>query len=72
MLTTKSKVSELFANEQAVAILEKHIPNFNPSNEKLEPVTHVSLAMLAKLSGGMIPKEALKAVEEELQAAKLD
>lgn len=63
----ESTVKDLLANEAAKTALEQHLPGFS-SHPQLAMAQAMSLATVAKFSGGMITDELLQKVDAALKA----
>jgi cytochrome c len=64
-LSTNSKLMDLFANEQAKAILEKHIPGLT-TNPEVDQAMGMSLREVAPYAPDVFTEQVLKAVDEDL------
>ena len=64
-LSTESTVGTLMSSDEALAVMEKHIPGFG-SAPGLDQAKSISLKMLAGYSEGWITDEALEAVDADL------
>ena len=64
-LTIDSTLGELLANEEAKAILEKHVPGL-ATHPQLAMAKGFALKAIAPMSQGMLPKEKLDAITEDL------
>jgi hypothetical protein len=63
----ESKLGDLLDNEQTKAILEKHMPGIS-THPQIGMGRGFPLSVVANFSGGMITKEMLDKVNEELAA----
>lgn len=66
-LSKQSKVKNLLANDEAKAILEKHLPGFS-AHPQLAMATEMPLATVAQFARGLISDDALSTIDNELQA----
>ena len=66
-LSSESKVGDLLANDQAKAILDKHIEGFS-TNPQIGMAKGFTLKMTAGFSGGKITPDTLAAIDADLAA----
>lgn len=64
-LSSESKVGDLLANDQAKAILDKHMEGFS-TNPQIGMAKGFTLKMAAGFSGGKITPEILAVVDADL------
>lgn len=65
--STQSKLGDLLENDQAAAILEKHIPGIS-THPQIGMGKGFPLAVVANFSGGLITQEMLQAVDADFAA----
>ena len=71
-LTRKSKMKEIFANEQAYAILLKHVPTCTQDNPGMAAALNMSAEALLSFPASKCHKSVREAFYEELEAANLE
>ena len=71
-LTRKSKMSEIFANEQAYAILLKHVPTCRADDPRMGAALGMSAQALLSFPASKCPKPVREAFFEELEAAEIE
>jgi len=64
-LTINSKIADLLANEEAKAIIDRHIPGLT-DEPKIAQAAAMTLEFIMPMTGGLITPEALKAIGEDL------
>jgi hypothetical protein len=64
-ITINSKIADLLANEEAKAIIDKHIPGLI-DEPRIAQAAAMTLEFIMPMTGGLITSEALKAIEEDL------
>jgi len=64
-LTINSTIGDLLADEQAKAILNKHISGFS-DNPQIGMAKGFNLQFIAPMSQGTITPDVIKAIEEDL------
>ena len=70
-ITRKSKMSEIFANEQAYEIVLKHVPTCTKDNPGMKAAMGMSIDALLAFPASKCPKEVRDALFEELEATNL-
>ena len=65
-LSVKSKVSELIADPDAVAVLEKHVPGIT-SDPRVEMALGMKLKSVVPFSGGLLTKKLIADIDEDLK-----
>lgn len=70
-ITIKSKVKDILANPEALAIVKKHM-DFDETNPQLQMALGMSLKALLAFPQSGCPKEAQKAIAADLEAANLE
>lgn len=72
MITIKSKLKDICANEEALKIMQKHIPGFDPNDPTTQQGANMSLKAISNFPQSGMTKEILKAIDEEFQAAEIE
>lgn len=72
MITRKSKMKEIFENEAAYAILQKHIPSMDKNDPRMGGAMGMSLQALCSFPQTKCPKEVREALYAELEAANIE
>lgn len=72
MITMKSKLKVICANPEAVKIMQKHMPGFDPNDPLTLQGANMSLKAISNFPQSGLSKEALKAIEADFQAAELE
>ena len=70
-ITIKSKVKEIIDNPEALAIVKKHI-EFDETNSQMQMALGMSLKALLAFPQSNCPKDKLKAIAADLEAANLE
>jgi hypothetical protein len=70
-LNRKSKMKEIFANPEAYAILQKHIPTMDKDDPRVGPALGMTVQALLSFPQTKCPKEVREAFFEELEAANI-
>ena len=70
-LTRKSKMKEIFENEQAYEILRKHIPSMDKNDPRMSSALGMATSALLSFPQTKCPKEVREAFYQELEAANL-
>jgi len=72
-LTSSSKLKELLNNPDALAIINKYMPNkMDPNNPKLKPALGMSLKAICGFPQTGISKEDAQKMFDELEEADID
>ena len=71
-LTRKSKMSEIFGNEQAYAILLKHVPTCRADDPRMAAALGMSAQALLSFPASKCAKPVREAFFAELEAANLE
>ena len=71
-ITIKSKVKDIFANDEAYAIVRKHMPDMDREDPRMKQALGMSMAALLAFPATKCPKEVREAIEEELEDADID
>ncbi len=71
-LNRKSKVKEICSNEQAYAILQKHIPTLDRDNPQVAPSFGMTIQALLSFPASKCPKNVREAFFAELEAANIE
>jgi hypothetical protein len=71
-LNGKSKVKEIFDNEKAYAILQKHISSMDKSDPRMKAALGMSIEALLAFPQSKCPKEVREAFFAELEAANIE
>lgn len=71
-LTIKSKVKDLLANDEAYAIIQKHMPLMDRDDPRMAEAMNMSMLALLAFPATGCPKETREAIAEELEDADLD
>lgn len=71
-ITRKSKIKEIAANTDALAIVNKYLPGLDPTSPKLKPAMSMSLSAMCGFPQTGISKDKAKEMFEELEAANLE
>jgi hypothetical protein len=70
-LDRKTKVKDIFANEDAYAILQKHIPSMDRDDPRMASAKGMAIQALLAFPQTKCPKEVREAFFAELEAANL-
>lgn len=71
-ITYKSKLKDIVGNDEAFAIVQKHIPVMDRKDPKLQQVMGMSLKDLLAIPALNCPKEIREAIEKDLEAANIE
>lgn len=71
-INRKSKMSEIFGNEQAYAILLKHVPSCRADDPRMSAAMGMSAQALLSFPAAKCPKAAREAFFAELEAANIE
>ena len=71
-LNRKSKMKEIFGNEQAYGILLKHIPTCTKDDPRMGPAMGMTAQALLSFPATKCPKPVREAFFEELEAANIE
>ena len=71
-LNRKSKVKEICENEQAYAILQKHVPTLDKEDPRVAPSFGMTIQALLSFPASKCPKNVREAFFAELEAANLE
>ncbi|MFZ7121391.1 MAG: hypothetical protein ACOWWH_10620 [Eubacteriaceae bacterium] len=71
-ITRKSKIKEIVANTDALAIVNKYLPGIDPTEPKLKPTMGMSLKALCAFPQTGISKDKAKELFEELEEANIE
>ncbi|MDY2624976.1 MAG: hypothetical protein SOV74_01500 [Coriobacteriales bacterium] len=66
MLSIKSKLKEIMAREDAMAVLEKYVPGCS-KNPQLKLGASMKIDQLAKMAPNMLPPDMLPKLDEDLK-----
>lgn len=72
MITVKSKVKDIFANEEAYAIIQKHIPTMDRNDPRMAAALNMSMQALLAFPATKCPKELREKIAEELEDAEIE
>ncbi len=71
-LDRKSKLSEIFENEQAYAILQKHVPSMDRDDPRMAGALGMACKALLAFPQTKCPKDVREAFYAELEAANIE
>ena len=71
-ITRKSKIKEIAASAEALAIVHKYLPDMDPENPQMKPAMGMSLKTLCSFPQTGIKKDVANAMFDELEAANID
>jgi len=71
-LNRKSKVKEILDNEQAYAILQKHIPTLSKEDPLVAPAFGMTIQALLSFPASKCPKPVREGFFAELEAANIE
>jgi len=71
-ITVKSKVKDIFENDEAYAIIQKHIPSMDRNDPRMKQAMGMSMQALLAFPATKCPKEVREAVADELEAANIE
>lgn len=71
-ITRKSKLKEIVANDDALAIVNKYLPGIDPNEPKLKPAMSMSLKALCGFPQTGISKDKANELFEELEEADIE
>jgi hypothetical protein len=71
-ITVKSKVKDIFANDEAYAIIRKHIPDMDRDDPRMKQAMSMSMQALLAFPATKCPKDLRETIAEELEAAEID
>lgn len=71
-LNRKSKVKEICANEQAYAILQKHVPTLDRDDPRVAPSFGMTIQALLAFPQSKCSKAVREAFFAELEAANIE
>ena len=72
MITVKSKLKVICANDEALEIMKKHIPGFDPNDPTTKQGANMSLKAISNFPQAGMSKETLAAIEADFQAAQIE
>lgn len=72
MITVKSKVKDIFANEEAYAIIQKHIPTMDRNDPRMAGAMNMSMQALLAFPATKCPKDLREKIAEELEDAEIE
>lgn len=72
MLTVKSKLKDLLANDEAVEIIQKYVPEFSRDDPRLTAGLNYSLKAISKFPQAGMSQEQLQQIADALEEADLD
>lgn len=70
-ITRNSKIKEICASPEALAIVHKYLPGMDPSDPQMKPALGLSLKALCTFPATGIKKDDAKAMFDELDAANI-
>lgn len=71
-VTVKSKVKDIIENPEALAIVQKHLPSFDPTNLGMKAAYGMTLKALLAFPQTKCPKDAQVAIASDLEAANIE
>jgi hypothetical protein len=71
-ITVKSKVKDIFANDEAYAIIRKHIPDMDRDDPRMKQAMGMSMQALLAFPATKCPKDLRETIAEELEAANIE
>lgn len=71
-ITRKSKVKEILDNEQAYAILQKHVPTMEKDDPRVAPAFGMTIQALLSFPASKCAKPVREAFFAELEAAGIE
>ncbi|MDR2196858.1 MAG: hypothetical protein LBO07_02710 [Coriobacteriales bacterium] len=71
-ITIKSKVKDIFANDEAYAIIRKHMPDMDREDPRMKQALGMSMQALLAFPATKCPKELREQIAEELEEADID
>ncbi|MDR2108949.1 MAG: hypothetical protein LBP28_05780 [Coriobacteriales bacterium] len=71
-ITVKSKVKDIFANDEAYAIVRKHMPDMDRDDPRMKQALGMSLQALLAFPATKCSKELRATIAEELEDADID
>lgn len=71
-ITRKSKVKEILDNEQAYAILQKHVPTLLKDDPRVAPAFGMTIQALLSFPASKCPKNIREAFFAELEEANIE
>lgn len=70
-LNRKSKMSEIFGNAEAYAILQKHVPTMDKDDPRMASALGMACSALMAFPQSKVPKDVREAFYAELEAANI-
>jgi hypothetical protein len=71
-ITVKSKVKDILENDEAYAIIQKHMPLMNRDDPRMKQAMGMSMQALLAFPATKCPKELRETIAEELEAANIE
>ena len=72
MITIKSKVKDILANDEAYAIIQEYIPSMDRDDPRVHEADNMSMKALLAFPATKCPKDIQKAVAEALEDAEIE
>ena len=72
MITVKSKVKDVLFNDEAYAIVKKHMPLLDRDDPRMKGAMGMSLMAFIAYPATKVPKEVRQAIADELEEAEIE
>lgn len=72
MLTVKSKVKDILANDEAYEIVKKHMPLLDRDDPRMAGAMNMSLMAFIAFPATGVPKDVRQAIADDLEDAEIE